>query len=102
MSDVLALCDALSIEHDTFAAALEAGPLAMPYALQKMQLMEERSFAPGFAVQLALKDVDLAGDVADLGPLLEVVRDRLAATVGAGHGGDDLAAVDVLRPTHPA
>jgi 3-hydroxyisobutyrate dehydrogenase len=102
MSDVLALCDALSIEHDTFAAALEAGPLAMPYAMQKMQLMDERSFAPGFAVQLALKDVDLARDSAHLSPLLEVVRDRLAATVEAGHGGDDLAAVDVLRPAPPA
>jgi 3-hydroxyisobutyrate dehydrogenase len=102
MSDVLALCDALSIGHDSFAAALEAGPLAMPYALQKMQLMEERSFAPGFAVQLALKDVELARDSAHLSPLLQVVRERLTATVEAGHGGDDLAAVDILRPVHPA
>ena len=97
MSDVLGLCDALSIEHGTFAEALEAGPLAMPYALQKMRLMDEHSFAPGFAVQLALKDVDLAGESAELGPLLGVVRDRLVDTVGAGHGGDDLAAVDILR-----
>jgi 3-hydroxyisobutyrate dehydrogenase len=102
MSDVLALCDALSISHESFAAALEAGPLAMPYALQKMQLMEKRSFAPGFAVQLALKDVDLARDSAQLSPLLQVVRERLIATVGAGHGGDDLAAVDILRPVPPA
>jgi 3-hydroxyisobutyrate dehydrogenase len=98
MSDVLALCDSLAIPHDTFATALNAGPLAMPYALQKMQLMDERSFAPGFAVQLALKDVDLARESARLSPLLQVVRERLVATVGAGHGGDDLAAVDVLRP----
>jgi 3-hydroxyisobutyrate dehydrogenase len=102
MSDVLALCDALSIGHDTFAEVLEAGPLAMPYALQKMRLMDERSFAPGFAVQLALKDVDLAGGSAELGTLLQVVRDRLAATIRAGHGGDDLAAVDVLRHGDPA
>ena len=74
----------------------------MPYALQKMQLMEERSFAPGFAVQLALKDVDLARDTAHLSPLLQVVRDRLVATVGAGHGHEDLAAVDILRPARPA
>ena len=31
MSDVLALCDALGIDHATFVRALAAGPLAMPY-----------------------------------------------------------------------
>jgi len=97
MSDTLALCDSLGIDHAIYAQALEAGPLAMPYALQKMRLMDERSYEPGFAVQLALKDVDLARDSGGLSPLLEVVRDRLGRTVAAGHGGDDLAAVDILR-----
>ncbi len=97
MSDVLAMCDTLGLEHGTFTRALEAGPLAMPYALQKAQLMDERSFEPGFAVSLALKDVDLAGAAAGLSPLLQVVRDRLERTAEAGHGGDDLAAVDLLR-----
>jgi 3-hydroxyisobutyrate dehydrogenase len=96
MSDTLSLCDALDLEHSTFADALEAGPLAMPYALQKMQLMDQRSFEPGFAVQLALKDIDLARATAGLSPLLQAVRDRLERTVEAGHGGDDLAAVDVV------
>jgi 3-hydroxyisobutyrate dehydrogenase len=96
MSDVLSLCDTLNLDHSTFAEALEAGPLAMPYALQKLQLMDERSFEPGFAVQLALKDVDLAQASAGLSPLLQVVRDRLERTVDAGHGQDDLAAVDLV------
>ena len=97
MSDALALCDSLDVGHNAFARALEAGPLAMPYALQKMRLMDERAYEPGFAVQLALKDVDLARESAGLSRLLEVVRDRLDRTVAAGHGSDDLAAVDVLR-----
>jgi 3-hydroxyisobutyrate dehydrogenase len=97
MSDALALCDALDLDHATFAEALEAGPLAMPYALQKLRLMDERAFEPGFAVNLALKDVDLAQASAGLSPLLQTVRDRLARTDEAGHGTDDLAAVDVLR-----
>jgi 3-hydroxyisobutyrate dehydrogenase len=97
MSDALALCDALDLDHSIFAEALEAGPLAMPYALQKMRLMDERSFEPGFAVQLALKDVDLARTAAGLTQLLRVVHDRLERTVAAGHGHDDLAAVDILR-----
>ena len=97
MSDALALCDALELDHTIFADALEAGPLAMPYALQKLRLMDERAFQPGFAVNLALKDVDLAQESAGLSPLLQAVRDRLARTQQAGHGNDDLGAVDVLR-----
>jgi 3-hydroxyisobutyrate dehydrogenase len=97
MSDVLGMCDALGLDHGAFTRALEAGPLAMPYALQKMRLMDERSFEPGFAVSLALKDVDLAGTAAGLSPLLQAVHDRLERTVEAGHGADDVAAVDLLR-----
>ncbi|MCU1492682.1 MAG: hypothetical protein JWO62_446 [Acidimicrobiaceae bacterium] len=97
LSDVLALCDALGIDHGTFARALEAGPLAMPYALQKMRAMDEGSYEPGFAVQLALKDVELAAASAPLSPLLQVARERLELTEAAGHGDDDLAALDYIR-----
>jgi len=97
MSDILGLCDALGVGHDALAGALEAGALNMPYALQKMRLMDSGEFDPGFAVQLALKDVDLARDSAPLGPLLAVVRQRLEQAVEAGHGDQDLAAVDTVR-----
>ena len=97
MSDVLTLCDALGIDHATFVTALEAGPLAMPYELQKVSAMDAGVYAAGFAVQLALKDIDLAAELAAPSPLLQVVHDRLARAVAAGHGADDLAAVDYLR-----
>jgi len=97
MSDVLALCDALGIDHSIFVRALEGGPLAMPYELQKVRLMDAGAYAAGFAVALALKDIDLAAEMAAPTPLLGVVRDRLERAVAAGHGGDDLAAVDYLR-----
>ena len=97
MSDVLGLCDALSIDHENLVMALQAGPLNMPYALQKLRLMDEGSFDPGFAVQLALKDIDLVGESATLSPLLQVVRHRLERTAAAGHGDQDLAALDVFR-----
>jgi 3-hydroxyisobutyrate dehydrogenase len=97
MSDVLALCDALGIDHGTFVRALEAGPLAMPYELQKVSSMDAGAYTAGFAVQLALKDINLAAELAAPSPLLRVVHDRLERVVAAGHGGDDLAAVDYLR-----
>jgi 3-hydroxyisobutyrate dehydrogenase len=99
MSDVLGLCDALGIKHDALMRALQAGPLAMPYALQKAAAMDNRFYQPGFAVQLALKDLTLATEVSTPTPLLNVVLDRLHSAVDAGHGGDDLAAVDYLRQT---
>ncbi len=97
MSDVLALCDTLGIDHATFVTALEAGPLAMPYELQKVSSMDAGTYTAGFAVQLALKDIDLAAELAVPSPLLQVVHDRLERAVAAGHGSDDLAAVDYLR-----
>jgi 3-hydroxyisobutyrate dehydrogenase len=97
ISDVLGFCDALNIEHESLVAALEAGPLNMPYALQKLRLMDEESFDPGFAVQLALKDIDLLGGSATLSPLFQVVHDRLKRTTAAGRGNQDLAALDIFR-----
>jgi 3-hydroxyisobutyrate dehydrogenase len=97
MSDSLGMCDSLGISHETFVEALKAGPLAMPYALLKQQMMDDKSFDPGFAVQLALKDVDLADREAGLSPLFRVVQERLQATVASGHGDEDLAAVDATR-----
>ena len=99
MSDVLALCDTLGIDHATFTRALEAGPLAMPYELAKVKLMDTGAYTAGFAVELALKDIDLAAQLAPPSPLLQVVHDRLARAVAAGHGGDDVAAVDYARRT---
>lgn len=97
ISDVLALCDELGLDHGAFVAALEAGPLTMPYELQKVITMDAGTYTAGFAVQLALKDIELAAELAAPSPLLNVVHDRLERTVAAGHGNDDLAAVDYLR-----
>ncbi|MGA5200378.1 hypothetical protein [Streptomyces variegatus] len=63
--------------------------------------MDDASYAPGFAVQLAPKDIDLAAAAATPSPLLRVARGRLEATVEAGHDNDDLAAVDYLRKPPP-
>ncbi len=99
MSDVLALCDALRVPHASFVAAISAGPLAMPYELQKIRLMDDGTYEPGFAVGLALKDLKLAAASAVPSPLLQTVHERLELAVAAGHGHDDLAAVDYLRRT---
>jgi 3-hydroxyisobutyrate dehydrogenase len=97
MSDVLALCDALGIDHQLFAKILQDGPLAMPYALQKAVAMDERAYAAGFAVELARKDLALADHALPPTPLLRAVQQRLDQAIADGHGHDDLAAVDYQR-----
>jgi 3-hydroxyisobutyrate dehydrogenase len=73
---------------------LAGGPLDMPYAVQKAQLMTAREFAPGFPVELALKDIRLTQEAERRHPpLLHAVEERLVRTVEAGHAGDDLASV---------
>jgi 3-hydroxyisobutyrate dehydrogenase len=97
MSDVLALCDALGIDHDLFARVLADGPLAMPYAQQKATAMDGHAYTAGFAVELARKDLALAEELLPPSPLLLAVRRRLDQTIAEGHGQDDLAAVDYQR-----
>jgi 3-hydroxyisobutyrate dehydrogenase len=94
IADVLKVCDALDLPHETLVSTLQATPLAMPYALAKIDLMDKRQYPLGFAVDLALKDVDLTLENAKVKlPFVEAVRERLKATVDAGHGREDVAAV---------
>ncbi len=97
MSDVLSLCDALGIDHALFTRVLADGPLAMPYALQKVTAMDKRAYTAGFAVELARKDLALAEESLPPSPLLLAVRRRLDQAIADGHGHDDLAAVDYQR-----
>ena len=93
-ADVLKVCDALDVPHETLVRTLQATPLAMPYAFAKIDVMEKRQYPAGFAVDLALKDLDLTLQNAQLTlPFLEAVRERLRATVRAGRGREDVAAV---------
>jgi 3-hydroxyisobutyrate dehydrogenase-like beta-hydroxyacid dehydrogenase len=93
----LALCDALGIDHQLFAKVLQDGPLAMPYALQKMVAMDDHVYAAGFAVELARKDLALAEQALAPTPLLRTVQQRLDQAIAAGHGHDDVAAIDYQR-----
>jgi 3-hydroxyisobutyrate dehydrogenase len=97
MSDVLSLCDALGIDHKLFTKVLQDGPLAMPYALQKVLAMDEHAYAAGFAVELARKDLALADRALPPTPLLRAVQQRLDQAIADGHAHDDLAAVDYQR-----
>jgi 3-hydroxyisobutyrate dehydrogenase len=97
MADALAASDALDVPRRALLDLLGDGPLGMPYALQKAQLMTEQEYAAGFPVELALKDVRLLEQALSKTPLLAMLEERLSAAGAAGHARDDLAAVAAVE-----
>lgn len=94
MADALAACDRLGVARSALLDVLSGGPLAMPYALQKAELMGTGEFTAGFPVELALKDIRLTEQAeGQQPPLVHAVEERLQRAVDAGHGRDDVAAV---------
>jgi 3-hydroxyisobutyrate dehydrogenase len=94
MADSLAACDRLGVARSALLEVLDDGPLGMPYALQKAQLMTDGAFTAGFPVELALKDIRLAEQAEGLQPpFVHAVEERLQRAVDAGHARDDVAAV---------
>jgi 3-hydroxyisobutyrate dehydrogenase-like beta-hydroxyacid dehydrogenase len=63
-------------------------------------------FAPGFALRLAYKDVDLALDAArehDLElPVTQAIAPRWQQAIADGHADDDVSAVIAVAASHAA
>jgi 3-hydroxyisobutyrate dehydrogenase len=98
MADVLAACDRLDVSRASLLQVIGAGPLAMPYALQKADLMNQGTYPAGFPVELALKDVRLTEQAEGAQPpLVREVEARLQRAVDAGHARDDVAAVATVE-----
>jgi 3-hydroxyisobutyrate dehydrogenase len=94
MADALRASDELGVPRDTLLEVLSGGPLSMPYALQKAQLMTTHDYTPGFPVELALKDIRLMEQAEmQTPPLVRELDRRLTNAADAGHALDDLAAV---------
>jgi 3-hydroxyisobutyrate dehydrogenase len=97
LAEALALADALEIDPARFFDVIDGGPLDLPYARLKGEMMLAREYEPSFPLSLALKDADLVGEAAaanDLALALnEAVRARFAAADRGGHGDQDMAAV---------
>lgn len=94
MADALAAADRFDVPRATLLEVIGRGPLAMPYALQKAHLMADGDYAPGFPVELALKDIRLGEQAAGIrSPLAHALEERLMRAVDAGYGQDDVAAV---------
>lgn len=98
LAETIALCEGLGIDPRMFFAAVDGGPLDVPYARLKGHAMIDRDFSDAdFRLALARKDADLALAAAEHAaievPVLRAVFDRLSRAENAGHGDEDMAAV---------
>jgi 3-hydroxyisobutyrate dehydrogenase len=102
VAEALELADRVGIDTAKLAEAIEGGPLDAPIADAKLHKMEQGDFAPEFPLEWALKDVDLAIEVAggDTLPLLAALSRQWHAAVDAGHGREDVSAARLALGGH--
>ena len=97
MAETIALTQALGLDPQLFLEAIDGEPLGSPYAVAKGRAMIAGEYAPGFAMRLGLKDVDLALDAAREAnlelPITASVAQRFEQAVADGHADDDVASV---------
>jgi 3-hydroxyisobutyrate dehydrogenase len=93
----IALAEGFGLDPALFLDAMRGGASDTPYLHMKAELVAKREFPPSFALEGALKDVELIRAAARSVPVADDVLAGLVAVyaraVGAGHGEEDMAAV---------
>jgi len=89
-----ALAANLGVPTQALFTALRDNPLASPYALSKLTKMVDNDFHADFALDWALKDLDLvASDAAPgVAPIAAAIADRWRGLVQDGSSGLDVSA----------
>src|SRR5919205_411482 len=103
LAETVALARAIDVDPARFLEVIEGGPLGLPYAQMKGQMMIEKEFPTSFSANLARKDASLVFDAARAGglrlPISEAAATHFDETIDAGHGEEDVAAVyQATRP----
>ena len=96
VAETMHLCEAMGLDQQPFVELLDGGPLGSPYIREKLAEMRSRDYPAGFPVRLALKDLELVGEVEEASaaelPVLDVSRERFSVAAKE-HADEDLAAV---------
>jgi len=96
VAESMHLCEAMGLNQQPFVELLEDGPLGSPYIREKLREMRNHEYPAGFPARLALKDLELVGEVEEVSaadmPVLDVTRERFSVAVKE-HADEDLAVV---------
>ena len=97
LAETISFARTVGVDPSQFLQAIEGGPLGVPYAQMKGQMMIEEEFPTSFSAKLARKDAGLVLEAAEANglrlPLTEAVAARFDQAIDAGHGEDDMAAI---------
>ena len=97
LAETLSLAEATGVDPKRFLVTIEGGPLGLPYAQMKGNMMIEERFPTSFSLKLARKDAALVLDAARANNLEMAVAGAVAArfddAISSGHGDEDMAAV---------
>jgi 3-hydroxyisobutyrate dehydrogenase len=97
LAETVAFARGIGVEPERFLETIEGGPLGLPYAPIKGNMMIEDEFPTSFSLALARKDAGLVLEAADAQGLrlaiTEAVAGRFDEAIEAGHGDEDVAAV---------
>ena len=103
LAETISLARATGVDPESFLETIEGGPLGLPYAQMKGQMMIEEDFPTSFSAKLARKDAGLVLEAANAEglhlALVEAVAARFDQSIGAGHGEEDMAAIfEAIKP----
>ena len=103
LAETISLARATGVDPESFLETIEGGPLGLPYAQMKGQMMIEEDFPTSFSAKLARKDAGLVLEAANAEglhlALVEAVAARFDQSIGAGHGEKDMAAIfEAIKP----
>jgi 3-hydroxyisobutyrate dehydrogenase len=97
LAETVALARSLDVDPARFLEVIEGGPLGLPYAQMKGQMMIEEEFPTSFSANLARKDAGLVLAAAEANglrlPLAEAAAAHFDEAINAGHGEEDMAAI---------
>jgi 3-hydroxyisobutyrate dehydrogenase len=95
IAETAALAQSLGVSLDDLSACLASTALSAPWALAKLDKIENDAFDPDFALALATKDLHLALDAADGAkrtlPLAKAIGAQWDDALRAGYGNRDVA-----------
>ena len=97
LAETVAFANSIGVDPARFLETIEGGPLGLPYAQLKGNMMIEEDFPTSFSARLARKDTGLVLDTAETHdlemPIARAVAARFDEAIQAGHGEQDIAAI---------
>ena len=97
LAETVALARSTGVDPARFLETIEGGPLGLPYAQLKGNMMIEEDFPTSFSARLARKDAGLVLGTAEANdlemPIARAVAARFDEAIQAGHGEQDMAAI---------